>query len=426
MSGDRKIILHAGLPKTGTSTVQNLLHANREFLLQQEGVLYPSLAPNLSIPLRTIFRDFQNDSRKPIASRMAGFSIEEEMKQGDSYLNSLDTEVSSQEWSTLLLSAEGISNMVSPELEKMREWGERYASDWTVLVCVRHPVDWSRSVMQQSLKQGDTLEKLYETPPTPKYRQRISNAISVFGRENVRVFDFESASRGEGGIVSAFATQAGLTATSGDFLASRAVRANDSLSLEAARILDSLNRQRPLFAGNVMAPRRPGPGDELTYISRIEGWKFDVPEPVKENIRLQSREDVAWLNETFGLSLYRDVVDPASQAPYASDSQSHEETVGALSDPAIDSIAEVFGELVAANVFRRALDGGRGALGRGDLERAEKMLRNAARLNPDAPQPKKLLKEVAAQQRASKEDLVSQEKSDRRAKFASFWSRLRR
>jgi len=409
------------LHKTGTSTIQNVLHDNRDFLLRQERALYPSLAPNLSNALLHIFEDDpRKHPRKQRAKKTAGFTTEELAVRREKYLNSLDAEISSSEWNTLLLSAEGVSHLSAPELAKLREWGEKYSSEWIVLVCVRHPLDWSRSVVQQRLKGGETLQRLYEKPPTPKYRVRISRAISVFGRENVRVFDFDTAAKGEGGIVGAFAREAGLSDPSRDFLASRALRYNESLSLEAARILDSLNRQRPIFVDNVRAPRYAGPGRKLAYLRRIKGRKFDVPDSVKEKIRLQSRDDVAWLNETFGLDLYRDITDFAPLA------QSHEVAVEALSDPAVDSIAEIVGELVIATVFHRVLDRGTEALARGDLERAARMLQEAVRLDPDAPQPKKLLEEVTAKQRANTGALGSQEKIHKRANRTSFLTRFRR
>jgi hypothetical protein len=240
------------------------------------------------------------------------------------------------------------------------------------------------------LKGGDTLQQLYENLPTPNYRAKIFRAVSVFGRENVRVFDFESAVRGEGGIIGAFAREAGLSAHSAEFLASRAPRYNESLSLEAARILDSLNRRRPLFAASgARTTGRAGPQHELTYIRRIEGRKFDVPGWVKQEIAPRSREDVAWLNETFGLDLYRDVFSEVSGAVEVPDAPQ------ALSDAAVDGIAEVLGELVAEATFHRALEQGRQALARGNLVRAERRLREAARLDPDAAQPKKLLAEAA-------------------------------
>ena len=192
MSNGRRIILHIGLHKTGTTTIQNVLHANRDFLLRHEGVLYPSLDPNLSNALLHILEDdSRNRPRKLRSKKKAGFTNEELAARREEFLNSLDAEISSSEWNTLLLSAEGLSHWSAPELAKLREWGEKYSSRWTILVCVRHPLDWSRSVVQQRLKAGNTLQQLYEKPPTPKYRAKISRAISVFGRENVRVFDFE-------------------------------------------------------------------------------------------------------------------------------------------------------------------------------------------------------------------------------------------
>ena len=354
-----------------------------------------------------------------MANKMAGFTTEEIAAHRKDYLDSLDAEILSREWNTLLLSAEVVSNLSVPEITKLREWGEKYASDWIVLVCVRHPVGWTRSVIQQLVKkQGEVLQQLYDLPPVPKFRVRISKAISVFGRENVRVFDFDAAVKGDGGIVGTFAAQAGLSASSRDFLASRAVRANESFSLEAVRILDSLNRQRPMFVDNVRAPRRAGPEHELAYLRRIEGRKFDVPDSVKENIRLRSREDVAWLNETFELDLYHDVTDCAPHA------ERPEEPVEALSDPAVDSIAEIIGELVTETVFRRVLDRGKTALARGELERAAGMFREAVRLDPDAPQPKNLLEKVTAKQLANTGNPGSQEKTDKRADRASFLGRL--
>ncbi len=436
MSGGRKIVLHIGLHKTGTTSIQNVLHANRDFLLAEEAALYPSLAPNLSSALLTIFRD---DPRKLKANKVAGFTMEEIAVRREQYLNSLDEEISSGGWDTLLLSAEGVSLLAEPELAKLREWGEKYSTEWVVLVCVRHPVDWTRSVVQERLKQGDTLRQLYAKPPTPRYSVRISKAMNVFGGENVRVFDFESAIRGEGGIVKAFTQQAGLSASSGELLASRTGRYNESLSLEAARVLDSMNRQRPILVGNARAPRRAGPGRELAYIRRIKGRKFDVPEWVKEDVRSLSREDVGWLNETFGLDLYRDVVeftpreDQEDQEEQAQDQQEQQQgreqareqeekaeggeeglagegPAEALSDPAVDSIVEIIGELVTENAFHRALNQGREALGRGDMDRGVRMLREAARLDPEAPQPEEAAPRSERRQTAGRSGRQSSER----------------
>lgn len=326
---------------------------------------------------------------------MVGLTDEQIEARRRKRLEALDAEISSGGWDTLLLSAEGVSHLSESELAKLKEWGEGYANEWTVLVCVRHPLDWTRSVVQQRLQGGETLGQLYEDMPATKYRARISRAVSVFGRENVRVFDFESAAGGEGGIVGAFAREAGLGAGAADFLASRSSRDNESLSWEAARILDSLNRQRPPLVDGARAARRAGPEHEVAYLRRIGGRKFDLPDFVKREIGPRNREDVAWLNGEFGLELYPDVLEDAPGTPTSPDTAGAS-GAQALSDEAIDGIAGVLGDLVTAELYHRALGKGREALARGKLARAERVLREAARLDPEAPQPKELLEELGA------------------------------
>lgn len=387
MRPDREIVLHLGLPKTGTTAIQNVFHAHRDMLLEREHVLYPSLSPNLTTPLCSMF---QEDPRKHIVNKMAGISTAEEVATlRQKYLEALESEIPFHEWNTLLLSAEGVSNLTSGEITKLRDWGEQYAHRWTVLVCVRHPVAYVGSVIQQIMKGGDTLQQLYEKLPVPNFRGKISNAISVFGRENVRVFDFDTAVDTGGGIITTFAHLAGLTTQTGTFLEANAVYANESLSHDAVHILDSLNRQRPMFIDNVRASRRSG--HELPYLSRIKGRRFDLPEMVKDEIRLSTRDDVAWLNRTFALDLYPDIADPAPGR--TNGPRDHNDLDAAV----VDSLAEIIGELVTESWFHRVLNQAKTANARGDRADALAKLKEAARLNPDAPEPKRLLRKLVGE-----------------------------
>jgi len=74
LSDGRRVLVHAGWPKTGTSTIQNVLHANREYPLDCECALYPSLAANMSDMLGSVFNEH---SRKRRAEQMSGFTEEE-------------------------------------------------------------------------------------------------------------------------------------------------------------------------------------------------------------------------------------------------------------------------------------------------------------------------------------------------------------
>lgn len=387
----KRAVIHIGIEKTGSTTIQKALFSTRSKLLSDAQILYPSMAANQSVYLGTMFRDKAPPKLQLIEPDATDESSVARVRE--KFRASLEADIADPGWHTLVISAESLCDFCPKAIARFIEWLTEYVSDISVVAYVRHPVDWTRSVVQERLKQGDTLELLYKNMRGPSWRQRFTPWLDAVGLARFRLVSFEDA-RENDGIMASFCAAAGLPRETILSLAPT-ISANESMSLEAALLLDSLNRQRPMFVNNVRMPRRAGPGRELAYLRRIKGRKFDVPNSVKENIPLWSCGDVAWLNETFGLDLYRDIVD---FTPHA---DSREEPVETLSDQTVDSIAEILGELVTATVFHRVLNGGKVALAQGNLEQAAGMFQEAARLDPDAPQPKMLLEKVAAKQIAN-------------------------
>ncbi|MER9299899.1 hypothetical protein NKI38_25850 [Mesorhizobium sp. M0621] len=62
-------IIHIGLPKTGTTSVQSAVYKHRDRLLAEFGIFYPWISENLTDILCTAFHD---DPRKHINVRLAG------------------------------------------------------------------------------------------------------------------------------------------------------------------------------------------------------------------------------------------------------------------------------------------------------------------------------------------------------------------
>lgn len=392
MSGDRKIVLHAGLPKTGTTSIQTAFYAQRRALLDVARLLYPSLDANLTNALCTLFHD---DPRKHITNKLAGLTTLDAIAPLQSrYREALEREIESTTWDTLLLSAEGISNLSHQAHYRLREWGDRFATDWSVFLCVRHPIDHVRSLVQQLLKSGSTLAQLYADPPLPGLRAKISSLITVFGRESVAVLDFDAAREYTGGVVGALADRLGLPASIRDRLLAQEVRQNKALSREAALLLDSVNRRHPMFDGEVRAPRRSG--REVEYIRRVRGNRFDLPVAFQDEIRARTRDDVEWLNEEFGLDLYRDVTDlPGHRA------RQRKPGVEALGERTVDDLADLISELLTERAYLHALEGGRNAFSRGDFETARDHFLEALRLDPDARQPRVWLARMGEERSAS-------------------------
>lgn len=388
----RRIVLHAGLPKTGTTSIQTAFHAQRRALLDEARLLYPSLDANLTNALCTLFHD---DPRKQITNKLAGLTTLEAIAPLQrKYREALEREIESTEWDTLLLSAEGVSNLSPYALHRLREWGSRFATHWSVLLCVRHPVDYVRSLMQQLLKSGSTLAWLYDHLPLPGFRAKITNLITAFGRDNVAVFDFDSAREGAGGIVGAFAVRLRLSASIRDRLLAQEAGENPSLSREAVLLLDSVNRRRPMFDGEVRTPRRSG--REAQYVRRVRGNRFEIPVALQDEIRARTRGDVEWLNAEFDLDLYPDVTGPRTH-----DTRQGEPAPKALDERTIDDLADVISELLTDRAYLLALEDGRNAFSQGDLETARKRFLEAQRLDPNASQPKAWLARLGEERGAS-------------------------
>ena len=187
----------------------------------------------------------------------------------------------------------------------------QYVTDIEIVAFVRHPVDWTRSVTQERLKAGETLEQQREKARKPNWRQRLSPWVDCFGLDKVRIIAYEEAVR-NGGILQSFTSFAKIpddvTASLSHF-----VSTNQSMSMEAAIILSSLNRQRPLFENGRRSEKRRWPG--IDAIMTIPGHKFQLPTAMAQKAREESRADLAWLNATFSVSLYDDIFVDTALSP---------------------------------------------------------------------------------------------------------------
>lgn len=293
----RRIILHAGLPKTGTTTIQDVFYQHRAMLLEH-GVLYPGLAPNLTTPLCTMFL---RDPSLHISNRIEGDSAAVLHSRAEDFRAALEEEIRSVAWHTLVLSAEGVSNLHRESLQGLRSWMGQFAEDWMVLFCLRDPLSYTRSVIQQLMKGGDRLEELYRNLPLPNMRGKIGNAIAVFGRDRVEVFAMRDAIHGPGGLVGHFADVLGFSEPARQRLVADSVVANESMSHEAVLVLDSLNRKFPMFPADGSPRKRSG--RELGCVLRIRGSRYELPEEVRHRVINDSADDVAWVASEFGVDL---------------------------------------------------------------------------------------------------------------------------
>lgn len=306
----RRAVVHIGIDKTGTTTIQRTLFQARLKLLSEARVLYPSIAANQSVYLGTLFRD----KAPPLLQLFEPDATDERSiaRFREEFRASLEADMADPNWHTLVISAESLCGFPPKAIARFTEWLTGYVEDISVVAYVRHPVDWTRSVMQQRLKLGETFDQLYDNMLRPNWRNRFTPWLNAVGHERFRLVSFDEA-RENDGIMAAFCDAAGLSRET--ILSLAPIRsANESMSLEAALLLDSLNRQRPLFVDGKLSPKRRWRGTNV--IRAVPGNRFYLNSELAAKARADNRPDLEWLNETFGKDLYPDVFeDTPLEAP---------------------------------------------------------------------------------------------------------------
>jgi len=153
-----KIILHVGLHKTGTTSLQNYFGSNRE-ILKSLGILYPALSinhftpNNHSWPLKNLTMIAPEHYHLNITNNI----LNEELSAVVESLNTQFSMLGESKESTLLLSGEGVSTLKADELTTLKE---KLLSISTKDVGIevhyftRNTADYISSVIQQRLKGG--------------------------------------------------------------------------------------------------------------------------------------------------------------------------------------------------------------------------------------------------------------------------------
>jgi hypothetical protein len=301
-----RMIVHIGLGKTATTTIQRHLFARRARLLRESGVLYPAVATNHSGPLQALFATAPEElsffRAQRLHDRTAVNRRVEAFREG--FERAFDTTTAP----TILLSGEGLASLPAERVAPFVDWLRRWRAEVVVVACLRAPAAWMASAAQQRVKRGWTLEELAAEPYLPDYRARLEPWLAAVGRKRLRVYDFARARRHEGGIVGAFLAQLDLPP---DALgAPPRAPANESLCAEAVHLLSALNAARRGGA----APPQPHQPFELDAFRRLDGAPFRLDDATLERAEPAVRADLDWLAATLDFTFEDGFAPPGAGA----------------------------------------------------------------------------------------------------------------
>ncbi|MBN0987275.1 hypothetical protein [Amphritea pacifica] len=272
----RKCILHIGMHKTGSSTIQDYLQTHRTQL--GEGVVYADLGPaNHSGAFQYAFLD--NPHGQGMIARK-NFSKEKVDKLVESFKSKIISALEA-DYNTLIFSGEGILNLSESNLFTLKKLISLYVDEIIVVAYVRPVISYMTSAFQQMLKTHSA-----ELSPAiyPKYKQRFLKFESVFfGQVEYRLFD--SASLNDGDVLSDFCKRFDLP-----FLKSEP--SNRSLSSLAIKFLYHVQKIR-------LAERSSLINVELieASLAGVGSDKFVIPETIADKALLDMSEDILWMSQ---------------------------------------------------------------------------------------------------------------------------------
>lgn len=275
-----QVVLHIGMHKTGSSSIQQSLHR-----YDDTDAFYATFPePDHSQPIFTAFSDDYKNYHVWVNSGLS----ESEIDAKRQYYRSLLSEMLNRtDRRRLIVSAEDISILDPAEKSSLIDFIKGHNCEVSVVCYVREPAGYAASSFQQEVKGGltDVPELIY-----PSYIVRLGHFMNILPRDRITVRVFGRSTLVDGDVVSDFCHVVGL-----DKERISPVTANIGLSLPAAKLIYLFNRQNIVDSGDVALYHA-----RLRLIWAIQEKYFDCEKmPSKIFGAIADFSEVQFLNKNF-------------------------------------------------------------------------------------------------------------------------------
>ena len=312
----RKCIVHIGMHKTGSSSIQDTLYKT----LSDENFIYAKLG--VANHGGKIFTLFTEKPENYAPNRKKGLSKEQIEENNIATKKMLIESFVQNRFSDVIISGEGILFLSEEALNRFKSFLKLYFDQILIVAYVRPPMALIESGYQQRIKENANIN-LDEM--RPNYQKKLEKFEKVFGPENVKYWKFEPSRFEKNNVVLDFCSRLGIQIDQ-----TKIIRSNDSITQEALMLLLCYRKFGPGFGVG------PTAGQEnnllIKELNKIGEKKFrlskDFLEPVLRDIEL----DMAWMEKRLGKESLREERDFDDNAIVSEDELLHpsKETIGEL------------------------------------------------------------------------------------------------
>jgi hypothetical protein len=282
------VLIHAGMHKTGTTSIQNTLEGFSDARVEYIKWNNPNHSPLFALMCHTHPENYHLFKKR-------GWTRDDLMKRRAKAAATIRDTISSDS-RTYVFSGEDISVAVPVHIENLRDVFADAQGGVQVLMYIRPPSSYLVSAFQTRLRVGGLdsfdLDKIW-----PRYRYRVEKFDQIFGRKNVILRPFHPNEFKGNNVVLDFADFLGI-----DIDPDKIVTSNETLSAEATALL---YLQRKLGTGF----GEPGPFAVkrnslwFTKLDSIGSRRFRFSDSLLNAVVQRNRADVDWIEERMGRQL---------------------------------------------------------------------------------------------------------------------------
>jgi len=322
-----EIVLHIGMHKTGTTSIQAALNN-----FDDGRVRYARLNDvNHSIPIYSLF------SKNKYAYHIhtgVGRTVEEIDTINNNTIIDLERELNLDR-EKIIISGEDISTLEADEVQSLVSWLRARTSFLKVVAYVRDPLGFASSALQQYIYGGTSSTSV----PTPDYKKRFEAYTQCAEVDAIEFVEFKKNELVDGSVVADFCSRVGFDGSS---LTER--RTNESMSLECTQLLYHLNKFGIQTRGNAdLANTRRLFSHFLSQ--NFKGDSFKIP----KNLVWAAMEmaDITWMEKVSGIQLVpTDLVN--ANLSKSESCNVLEETISHIQTPTLLKLREIVSEVDGA------------------------------------------------------------------------------
>ncbi|KGR90093.1 hypothetical protein CD30_13600 [Ureibacillus massiliensis 4400831 = CIP 108448 = CCUG 49529] len=255
----KKLIIHIGTPKTGTTSIQNTLYASRLSFMDY-GLYYPKFLPHDHIyGFTSLFKD---DPENLIFFRQKDLKSDQMNEKQTLYKNNWIKEFETFQGHCFIISAEKLSELTIDEVRKVKNFVEQYFEEIEIIVYVRPFNALIPSAIQESIKGGfvsSSFEDLFRLCMNDKnhwifYSNSIKSWINIFGRESVTVRPFNKKAFKNNDLIDDFLETIGYGEV--DTRKIKKFTGNESIGKYSVTLLSKLNQRFPMLKNGELNKER--------------------------------------------------------------------------------------------------------------------------------------------------------------------------